>query len=217
MIGILNLEKDQNKVLRDLILSYDHAVTERDNYQIADWKKRLRQRFLNLLNAEGQTKLIDIGSGTGIHGIFFQEHGIDVTCVDISPANVAKCKEKGLESYVLNVMDLAYLGKFFDCAFALNSLLHIPTSQLSLTLSNIHDVLKPNGLFFWGQYGGEYREGVYDEDKYEPKRFYSLLDDIQIQEKASTMFDIEDFVTVSIKDITPLYFQSLILRVKDLK
>lgn len=208
---------DQNKVLRDLILSYDHAVHERDNHQIADWMKHQRQRFLNLLNTEGQTKLIDIGSGTGIHGNFFQEHGIDVTCVDISPANVAKCKEKGLESYLLNVMDLASIGQIFDCAFALNSLLHIPTSQLSLALSNIHDVLEPNGLFFWGQYGGEYLEGVYDEDKYEPKRFFSLLNDTQIQEKASKMFDIEDFVTVSIKDITPLYFQSLILRVRDLK
>ena len=211
------MKKDQNNVLRDLILSYDRAVIERDKYQVSDWKKHQRQRFLNLLNAEGKTKLIDIGSGTGIHGNFFQEQGIDVTCVDISPANVERCKEKGLESYVLDVMDLASIGQFFDCAFALNSLLHIPTSQLSLTLSNIHDILKPGGLFFWGQYGGEYREGVYNEDKYEPKRFFSLLDDTQIQKKASKLFDIEDFATVSIKDITPLYFQSLILRVKDLR
>jgi SAM-dependent methyltransferase len=211
------MKKDQNNVLRDLIHSYDRAVNERDKYQVSDWKKHQRQRFLNLLNAEGKTKLIDIGSGTGIHGNFFQEQGIDVTCVDISPANVEKCKEKGLESYVLDVMDLASIGQFFDCAFALNSLLHIPTSQLSLTLSNIHDILKPGGLFFWGQYGGEYREGVYNEDKYEPKRFFSLLDDTQIQEKASKVFDIEDFVTINIKDVTPLYFQSLILRVKDLR
>jgi len=211
------MKKDQNNVLRDLILSYDRAVNERDKYQVSDWKKHQRQRFLNLLNAEGKTKLIDIGSGTGIHGNFFQEQGIDVTCVDISPANVEKCKEKGLESYILDVLDLTSIGQFFDCAFALNSLLHIPTSQLSLTLANIHDILKPDGLFFWGQYGGEYREGVYEEDKYEPKRFFSLLDDAQIQEKASKLFYIEDFVTVSIKDITPLYFQSLTLRVKNLR
>ncbi len=210
------MEKDRNKALRDLVLSYDRAVNERDNHQISDWKKHHRQRFLNLLNAEGKTRLIDIGSGTGIHGNFFQEQGIDVTCVDISPANVEKCKEKEQESYVLDVMDLTSIGQLFDCAFALNSLLHIPTSQLSLTLSNIRDVLKPDSLFFWGQYGGEYREGIYAEDNYEPKRFFSLLDDTQIQEKASRLFTIEDFATVNIKDITPLYFQSLILRVKDL-
>jgi SAM-dependent methyltransferase len=210
------MEKDQNKALRDLILSYDNAADERDNYLVSDWKKHQCQRFFNLLHTEGKTKLIDIGSGTGIHGTFFQEQGIDVTCVDISPANVERCKEKGLESYVLDIMDLTSIGQLYDCAFALNSLLHIPTSQLSLTLANIHNVLKPDSLFFWGQYGGEYREGVYKEDNYEPKRFFSLLDDAQIQEKASKVFNIEDFATVNIKDITPLYFQSLILRVKDL-
>jgi len=211
------MEKDHNKSLRDLVLSYDRAVNERDNHQISDWKEHQRQRFINLLNAEGKTRLIDIGSGTGIHGSFFQEQGIDVTCVDISPANVEKCKEKGLESFVWDIMDLTSINQLYDCAFALNSLLHIPTSQLSLTLANIHDVLKPDSLFFWGQYGGEYREGVYEEDRYEPKRFFSLLDDTQIQEKASKLFDIEDFATVSIKEITPLHFQSLILRVKDLR
>jgi len=211
------MEKDRKKTLRDLVLSYDRAVNERDNHQISDWKERQRQRFFNLLNTEGKTRLIDIGSGTGIHGSFFKEQGIDVTCVDISPANVERSKEKGLESYILDVMDIASIGQLYDCAFALNSLLHIPTSQLSLTLANIRDVLKPDSLFFWGQYGGEYREGVYKEDKYEPKRFFSLLDDTQIQEKASKLFDIEDFATVSIKEITPLHFQSLILRVKDLR
>lgn len=211
------MEKDRSKTLRDLVLSYDHAVNERDNHQISYWKEHQRQKFFNLLNIEDKTRLLDIGSGTGIHGSFFQEQGIDVTCVDISPANVEKCKEKGLKSYVWDVMDLTSFGHLYDCAFALNSLLHIPMSQLSLTLANIRDVLKPDSLFFWGQYGGEYREGVYEEDKYEPKRFFSLLDDTQIQAKASKLFDIEDFATVSIKDITPLYFQSLILRVKDLR
>ncbi len=66
------MEKDRNKALRDLVLSYDHAVNERDNHQISDWKKSQRQRFFNLLNTEGKTRLIDIGSGTGIHGSFFQ-------------------------------------------------------------------------------------------------------------------------------------------------
>jgi len=210
------MEKDQNKALRDLVLSYDHAVNERDNHQISDWKKSQRQRFFNLLYTEGKTRLIDIGSGTGIHGSFFQEQGIDVTCLDISPANVERCKEKGLKSYVLDIMDITSIGQLYDCAFALNSLLHIPTSQLSLTLANIRDVLKPDSLFFWGQYGGEYREGVYEEDRYEPKRFFSLLDDAQIQEKASKLFNIEAFAIVSIKDFTPLHFQSLILRAKDL-
>jgi SAM-dependent methyltransferase len=169
-----------------------------------------------LLTAENKSNLIDIGSGTGNHALYFQEHGIDVTCVDLSPGNVERCQEKGLEGYVWNVMDLTSLGQVFTAAFAMNSLLHVPLSQLSTALSNIRDILNPTGLFFWGQYGGEQSEGIYNEDKYEPKRFFSLLDDEKIKEEALNIFNIEDFMTVKIEDNSSLHFQSLILRVKDL-
>ena len=88
--------------LNNLILSYDRAADERDKYEASDWKKDLRWKFLNILNTEGKSRLIDIGAGTGIHGKFFQEQGIKVTCGDLSPAHVEKCIEKGLKSFVLN-------------------------------------------------------------------------------------------------------------------
>ncbi len=172
----------------------------------------LRWKFLNILNQEGKSKLIDIGAGTGIHAKFFQEQGIHVTCVDLSPAHVEKCIEKGLASYALNLLDLGRLGKLFDCAFALNSLLHIPTNLLPDALSNISKVLEQNGVLYWGQYGGEYREGVYQEDHHKPKRFFSLLKDEQMQEMASNAFAVEDFKIVLLDDAAPLYFQSMLLR-----
>ena len=209
------MDKDLNIDLQDLILAYDRATNDRDNYQVPDWKKQLRRQFLEILIIENKSSLIDIGSGTGLHAKYFQEHDFDVTCIDLSPANVQKCVEKGLESYVLNVLDLVTMNKLFDSAFALNSLLHIPTRLLPNALSNISDILKPNGLLFWGQYGGEYREGVYENDGYEPKRFFSLLDDVQVHEIASCSFIVEDFDTVSLEGMSPLYFQSMLLRVKE--
>jgi SAM-dependent methyltransferase len=208
--------KDQNEFPQDLILAYERAVDERDKYEITEWKKCQLQRFLELLTAEDKSSLIDIGAGTGNHALYFQEQGIDVICVDISPGNVDRCKEKGLEGYVWDVMDLAPLGQVFEAAFAMNSLLHVPLSQLHKTLSNIRDILSPAGLFFWGQYGGEKSEGIYNEDQYEPKRFFSLLDDEKIKEEASRVFNVEDFMTLRLEDNNSLHFQSLILRVKDL-
>lgn len=208
--------KDQHKFLPDLILSYERVVDERDKFEITGWKKFQLQRFLDLLSAENKSRLIDIGSGTGNYALYFQGHGIEVTCVDLSPGNVERCKEKGLEAFVCDVRDLASLDQIFDAAFAMNSLLHIPRSQLSGTLSTINDTLSPVGLFYWGQYGGEQSEGIYNEDKYEPKRFFSLLDDDQIKEMASKVFNINDFAIVGLEDNNSLHFQSLILRVKGL-
>ena len=203
-----------DNIFQDLILSYDRKADARDEFIASDWKKNLRLELLEILNSENKTALIDIGAGTGIHAKFFLDHGLDVTCIDLSPALVQKCLEKGLNGYVLNVLDLHSLDQEYDCAFALNSLLHIPTLQLPNVLSNISNILKPDGLFFWGQYGGEYREGAYQDDHHDPKRFFSLLNDDQINEFASRLFIIEKFDTIILEDLSSLHFQSIFARKK---
>lgn len=203
-----------DKILQDLVHSYDSAAEERDKFEVSDWKKDLRSNFLGLLNEEGKSKLIDIGAGTGIHAKFFHDHRIDVTCIDLSPAHVQKCKDKGLKSFIINVLEMDSLDQEYDCAFALNSLLHIQTLRLPNVLSNISKILIADGLFFWGQYGGEYREGVYQDDNHEPKRFFSLLTDEQMYEMTSRDFTVEKFDIVELESLSPLYFQSMFLRVK---
>ncbi len=187
----------------------------RDGKDIPDWKRRELERFLQLLKAEGKSTLIDVGSGTGTHAVYFRGEGIDVTCVDLSPGNVERCREKGLEAYDCDVLNLKSLSRGFDAAFAMNSLVHVPRSELQRALSAIRDALNPFGLFYWGQYGGEGREGVYEEDVYEPKRFFSLLDDEQIQEEASRRFALQEFAAIQTEADESLHYQSLILRAKE--
>ena len=198
----------------DLIRSYNSSVEEREATPVAEWKKDLRWQYLAVLQGENKTSLVDIGAGTGVHGAFFQSQGIDVTCIDLSPALVESCRQKGLKGKVLSVLNLTEIGISFAAGFAFNSLLHIPSKQLPIALSNIAKVLEKDGLLFWGQYGGEYREGIYQDDHYQPKRFFSLLEDNQILEFASSDFIVEDFTQIHGKDDSPLHFQSLLLRVK---
>lgn len=198
----------------NLIISYDRFAEVRDTLDISDWKRELRRDFLSTLESENKSKLIDIGAGTGVHGKFFQDHGIEVTCIDISPALIDKCKEKGLNCYLANILENTRIDQLYDSAFALNSLLHIPTTQLLLALSNISEHLEPDGLLYWGQYGGEYREGIYQEDHYQPKRFFSLLDDQQMQDFALKYFSIERFDQIKLENLSPLHFQSMLLRKK---
>ncbi len=208
------MDDKQNDPFPDLILSYDRAVGFRESAPVSDWKETLRREFLAALQREGRTSLIDIGAGTGVHALFFQSQGIDVTCIDLSPALVKKCQEKGLPSQILSVLDLAGIGQTFEAAYAMNSLLHIPSRLLPKALANIAGVLTKEGLFYWGQYGGEKREGVYQDDSYEPKRFFSLLGDDEIRELASVYFTVEEFSQVQVETRSPLHFQSLFLRVK---
>lgn len=201
-------------IFADLIRSYDGAVEYRESAPVSDWKVDLRWKFLAALQKEGKTSLIDIGAGTGIHALFFQEQGLEVRCIDLSPALIEKCREKGLSSQLLSVLDLPDINQTFEAAFALNSLLHIPSNLLARALANIADVMDEGGLFYWGQYGGENREGVYQDDNYQPKRFFSLLTDELIENFAEANFFLEDFERIQLDDSSPLHFQSLLLRVK---
>ncbi len=199
---------------RNLILSYEKAADQRDRSEASDWKIDLRWKYLAALQAEGRSTLIDLGAGTGLHGKFFQDQGLQVVCVDLVPAHVEKCREKGLESYRLDFLDLAGFERRFDAAFALNTLLHIPTKLLPVALANLATLLEPGGLMYWGQYGGEYSEGIYEEDHQEPKRFFSLLDDQQILGFAAGHFTVEEFERIDLEGSSPLHFQSLLLRAK---
>jgi hypothetical protein len=170
--------------------------------------------FLNTLKEENKSSLIDLGAGTGIHGKFFQDHGIDVTCIDLVPAHIEKCLKKGLRSITLDFFNLPSLEQKYAAGFAFNSLLHIPTDTLPVALDNIYNILEPSGLLFWGQYGGEYREGIYQDDHHQPKRFFSLLNDSQMSKMAERNFEIIKFEKIKQEDADPLYFQSMLLRSK---
>jgi SAM-dependent methyltransferase len=88
--------------------------------------------------------------------------------------------------------------------------LHVPKEELPKVLQEVEAVLKPGGLFYLGIYGGQDSEGIWEEDYYQPQRFFSFYTDEQIQEVVSERFDLLHFDTVPIKDT--VHFQSMILQ-----
>src|SRR5262245_50180042 len=80
-----DMEFSYEGVLPGLRTAYDAKVAERDAHVVEPWKDAERARLLELLRAEQRTTLVDIGAGTGVHGAYFRDAGLDVTCVDCSP------------------------------------------------------------------------------------------------------------------------------------
>jgi hypothetical protein len=87
----------------------------------------------------------------------------------------------------------------------------VPRAALDGVLGSIGRVLAPGGLFYWGQYGGHDFEGIYADDSYEPKRFFSRMTDEQIQRAATQHFEIVDFRGIPL-DIDGWTYQALVLR-----
>jgi SAM-dependent methyltransferase len=149
-----------NPIRANLILSYNRQAEQRNQSDIEIWKAIERAEFLALLKSEQKQSLLEIGAGHGRDSQFFQENGLQVTCVDLSPEMVRLCQQKGLNARLMDMIDLDFPDHSFDAVYSLNSLLHLPKTELPTVLQNIRRVLNPNGLFFLGMYGGYDFEGI---------------------------------------------------------
>lgn len=200
------------EIVDGLRRAYDRNARERESYDISAWKITERDRFLAMLQREGKRSLLEIGAGPGHYGRFFQDSGLSVVCTDLSPEMVRLCRQKGLAACVMDFFQLDFLESSFDAVFALNCLLHVPKAGLPGVLQAIRDLLKPRGLFYLGVYGGRESEGIWDQDSYEPKRFFSFHTDAQILRVAGECFDLVYFRPIPLEGEADLHFQSLILR-----
>ena len=158
------------------------------------WKVDERRTFLDRLVAMGARRLLEVGAGTGQDSVFFRDAGLDVVATDLTPEMVAHCATKGLDAHVMDVLHLDFPPSSFDAVWTINALLHVPNADLPDALREIERVVRPGGLVFVGVYGGtEVGEGIYEDDRHEPKRFFSFRTSEQIETFAGAVFDVVDF------------------------
>jgi len=202
-----------DKLRNRLRKAYNRQAQERENRRISSWKIQERENFLEILQREGKRSLLEIGAGTGKDAQFFQDSGMQVVCTDLSQEMVRLCRQKGLKAHVMDFAQLDLAKWSFDAVYALNSLLHVPKADLRRVLHGISAVLKPDGLFYMGVYGGYDFEGMWEEDGYEPKRFFSFYTDEHLREVLEGAFQIVSFKRIHIeRDDSELHFQAFILR-----
>ncbi|MEV0619628.1 class I SAM-dependent methyltransferase [Nonomuraea sp. NPDC050404] len=198
-------------VIGPLRAAYDGGAERRDGSGKAPWKLAEREAFLGRLKGDGCGRLLEVGAGTGQDSAYFKENGLEVVAVDLSPAMVSLCREKGLEAHVMDFLRLDFAPGSFDAVYAMNCLLHVPDSDLPAVMEAVRAVVRPGGLFFVGVYGGGSLtgEGLFEEDDHEPPRFFSFRGDEELQGFARGAFEIVDFHVVGRDE---LRFQSLTLQ-----
>jgi ubiquinone/menaquinone biosynthesis C-methylase UbiE len=200
------------EIIQSLRAAYNEQnAANRDKSPLQEWKLIERQHFLDLLLAEGKETLLEVGAGTGKDSKFFQEHGLQVTCIDLSPAMVELCRQKGLTAYEMDFLSISFPDASFDALYALNCLLHVPSQHLPEVLERLQRVLRPGGLFYLGVYGAEDWEGILPNDSHEPKRFFSFHSDENMKEITQKFFELVYFKHIDLENFGE-HFQSFILR-----
>ena len=166
-----------------LVKTYEKYAHERASHSPDEFKVQERSEFLKFLKAEGRETLLEIGCGHGQDAQFFQSQGLRVLAVDNTPMMVKLTAEKGIAAQVLDCYDLDEINESFDAVYTMNCLLHIPKRDFDRILRLISRRLNENGLMYLGIWGDKDFEGIWEQDIYEPKRFFSFW-------KAETLLEI---------------------------
>lgn len=87
--------------------------------------------------------VVDLGCGTGRAGAALAERGLDVTLLDFMHSAVEFPDMKFIEACLWDIPET----QWFDWAFCVDVMEHIPTSMVTQTLGNIHNIIRRGGYF----------------------------------------------------------------------
>jgi ubiquinone/menaquinone biosynthesis C-methylase UbiE len=126
---------------------------DRKHGQFRDVAAENRQ-ILEKLELEKNSRVLDIGSGTGHFVRAAARAGLRPTAVDISTTMLdysrKKAEEEGLSGieYVnAGFLSLEFAENTFDAALSSAALHHLPDTWKAVALSNVSRILKPGGQF----------------------------------------------------------------------
>ena len=203
---------DRTQFLASMAQSYDAHATDREEAGEPDWRDEIRADFVSRLPEPA--RVLEVGAGVGYTAKWFLDQGVDIVATDLSPANVELCRAKGVPAQVRDMADLGFPDQSFAGVWAASCLMHIPTPDLDRVFAEVGRVLRTGGLFWAGTWGGPTNEGIWEEDWYEPKRFYAIRDDALMRSLYEPHFDVVSFEAFSPIDDYDWHYQSALLRTR---
>jgi SAM-dependent methyltransferase len=140
------------------------------------------------------SRILDLGAGAGLDSIYFANHGHTVVATDLADTALARMREdipgNLTDKITVETLDLSKLfphpDQSFDVVYASVSLHYFDDNTTDQIFSEIHRVLKPNGIVAFilnSKSDAEYGQGAEIEpDYYEVpphnlrKRFFDVED-----------------------------------------
>jgi len=108
-----------------------------------------------LFEEKGVRRILDIGSGTGRHLLYFSKKGFEVYGMDASLKGISIAKkwlsEENLKAeIILHRMEekFPYKDDFFDAIISIQVIHHNKMKNIKITISEIERVLKKGGIIF---------------------------------------------------------------------
>lgn len=184
----------------DLIRAYNRYAEERDEAGLDKRKRAHVMEAIRLFRENKAKSILEIGSGPGNAAQLFFDEGFEIECADLSPKMIELVREKGITGHVADCRDIERIGKTYDGVFSVNCLLHIPKAEFVDVLTSIRNVMTAGGIFVLGLWGGDDTEGVWENDRYQPPRFFVLYRQHTLLTLLMQVFQLEEYMRIPFGD-----------------
>jgi ubiquinone/menaquinone biosynthesis C-methylase UbiE len=139
-------------------------------------------------------KILDLGSGTGRHTVFFAKKGFDVYGIDIADEGI-KITKDWLKKEKLQAdlkvgsiyKSLPYENNFFDAVISTNTIHHEKIENIRKAILEVERVLKPGGLIFMTLRKRKFR-------KFYPK--FTIIESYGHQKSSYKVLDARTYVPI---------------------
>jgi cyclopropane fatty-acyl-phospholipid synthase-like methyltransferase len=113
------------------------------------------EEMADRLQAEGHSRVLDIGCGLGRHTVYLAARGSEVTATDVASSAIEKCTENlkaaGLTATMVEIemTEFPWPDGHFTGAVASNVIHHTDLATLKQIIASITRVLADGGYFAW--------------------------------------------------------------------
>ena len=157
-----------------------------DKKAMAEWNRILRRKeyspedpdgivvgLASVLEKRKAKRILDLGCGAGRHVIYLAERGFEAYGADISETGLKltnkRLRSRKLEAEIIkcDMKSLPYVRSCFEAVICVQTIYHQKLKEIQETISDVHRVLKRNGLFlanFHSRRSGKYGKGTKVEE-----------------------------------------------------
>lgn len=124
----------------------DDWGTEKEKWPTSDFA----QKTWKYINDKNYRTLLDLGCGNGRDAVFFYNHGLKVTAVDISKNGIESLMKKNslIKTILKNIKNISFPKESFDVIYAHLSLQYFDPRESKIIFDKLHNILTPGGMIF---------------------------------------------------------------------
>ncbi|HET7660853.1 MAG TPA: class I SAM-dependent methyltransferase [Oryzihumus sp.] len=170
---------------------YAGEMTDRAGRPLGDERTACVAAFTNYLRQTQAQAVLEVGCGAGRDGLVLSESGCAYTGVDLSPAAVQTCRDRGLNAVEASATDLPFADDAFDAAWSMSTLMHLPGDGFTRAIQELSRVVRPGStvaIGVWGHTCG--REWTSPDGRY-----FNHRSDERLQDDLRALGDVVAFDT----------------------